>query len=44
MYALYAFMRRTDDLADGDGTIAERQQQLEQWRQQLSEAEQGNFS
>lgn len=38
MYALYAFFRHTDDLADGGGSAEQRQAELEQWRLQLGEA------
>jgi phytoene synthase len=39
MCAVYAFMRRADDIGDGAGpTLPQRQEQLGLWRQALSEA------
>ncbi len=38
MYALYAFLRKTDDLCDGDGPVADRQTQLDRWRAELQAA------
>lgn len=38
MCALYAFMRLTDDVADGPGEPAEKAVQLELWRQHLHQA------
>lgn len=38
MCALYAFMRVTDDLADGDGTIESKRVALESWRVDLHAA------
>ncbi len=38
MFALYAFMRRTDDLADEPGTAAEKDAALDQWRSALDGA------
>ena len=32
MYAIYAFCREVDDVADEGGTRAEKQQQLAAWR------------
>jgi len=45
MCALYAFMRHTDDLADGPGAVAEKRQALAAWRRELDRAiETGTFS
>lgn len=38
MCTLYAFMRHTDDLADREAPIAEREADLNQWRDLLDEA------
>jgi 15-cis-phytoene synthase len=38
MYALYAFMRHTDDLADGAGSVAEKERALRLWRTELDAA------
>jgi len=38
MEALYAFMRRTDDLADNNRPAADRRRALARWREQLSAA------
>ena len=38
MEALYAFMRHTDDLADGTATLAERRDELSRWKQTLEAA------
>jgi 15-cis-phytoene synthase len=38
MYALYAFMRHSDDLADGSGSAGEKQEALRQWRFELDAA------
>jgi phytoene synthase len=38
MCALYAFMRHTDDLADGGGSEQEKTQALETWRRDLETA------
>ena len=38
MYALYAFMRHTDDLADGAGTAAEKEHALRLWQTELDAA------
>jgi 15-cis-phytoene synthase len=35
MCALYAFLRRSDDLADGQGSECEKRQALESWRRDL---------
>jgi phytoene synthase len=36
MCALYAFLRRTDDLADGPGTVEQKRQALKTWRDELT--------
>ena len=38
MFALYAFMRITDDLADEPGDCHDKHQSLNDWRQQLDDA------
>src|SRR6185369_16350159 len=38
MYALYAFNRLTDDLADDDGLASEKEAALHRWRQELDAA------
>lgn len=38
MFALYAFLRVTDDLADGPGTVAVRRNALAGWRVRLEDA------
>ncbi|MBX7168458.1 MAG: phytoene/squalene synthase family protein [Pirellulales bacterium] len=38
MYALYAFLRHTDDLADSDAPVAERAAALQAWRAAFDEA------
>lgn len=43
MCALYAFLRKTDDLGDSPSTADERRQALSVWRQQLEQALQGQF-
>lgn len=43
MYALYAFMRHTDDLGDQPGELATKQIALAQWRQALSAALAGDL-
>ncbi len=43
MCALYAFMRRSDDIVDNDAVpIRDRRQQINHWRRSLSEALNGN--
>lgn len=37
MCALYAFMRRTDDLADEPGKVVDKRRDLAEWRQQLDD-------
>ena len=44
MCALYAFMRLTDDLADGPGAPDEKLGPLGDWRRQLSQALAGSYS
>lgn len=44
MEALYAFMRHTDDLADGLPTAAARREALAGWRAGLERAMRGDFS
>jgi phytoene synthase len=44
MYALYAFLRRTDDLGDNDRPLDERRQALVAWRRALAEALEGRFA
>jgi phytoene synthase len=41
MCAIYAFMRSCDDLSDGEG-VADRSGAIAQWREQLSQALNGN--
>lgn len=41
MCALYAFMRRTDDLADEEGSPIEKRRELESWRRDLDLALEG---
>ena len=35
MFAVYAFARAVDDIADGDGTPALKKQHLQEWRQEV---------
>lgn len=35
MYTLYAFCRHIDDIVDGDSSIAEKQELLQAWREEL---------
>ncbi|NQV55538.1 MAG: presqualene diphosphate synthase HpnD [Rhodospirillales bacterium] len=35
MYAIYAFCREVDDIADGDGEIELKKSQLEEWRDRI---------
>jgi phytoene synthase len=44
MCALYAFLRITDDLADGSGTAAEKRGSLSDWRRQTDQALRGQYS
>ena len=43
MYALYAFLRRSDDLSDSDAPLDQRRQNLAQWRQSLESALTGKY-
>jgi phytoene synthase len=43
MCALYAFLRRTDDLGDSDAPLAERRKALLAWRQSLRRAVAGRY-
>jgi len=43
MCALYAFLRRTDDLGDSAEPVNVRRQQLASWRQSLNKATHGTF-
>jgi len=42
MCALYAFLRHTDDLADGPGSAADKRAPLADWRRQLTSALSGH--
>ena len=42
MYALYAFCREVDDIADDGGTIEERAQGLQEWRKRIADLFGGN--
>jgi phytoene synthase len=44
MYAIYAFCREIDDIADGEDSPAERLRRLEQWREQVEAVYGGNPS
>lgn len=35
MYTIYAFFRHIDDIVDGDAPVAEKQELIEAWRQEL---------
>ena len=43
MYALYAFLRHTDDLSDNEESVEQRRQQLANWRTSLQSAFVGDF-
>lgn len=43
MCALYAFLRRTDDLGDSNEPLGARRMQLEEWKHSLSESLEGDF-
>ncbi|MGD9647260.1 MAG: phytoene/squalene synthase family protein [Pirellulales bacterium] len=43
MYALYAFLRHTDDLADSRESLVAREYALVDWRRQLADALNGRF-
>ncbi len=38
MYAVYAWMRRADDLADGEGDLEEKRRRIEEFRQKTRQA------
>ena len=42
-YAVYAFMRYCDDVADGDDSIPVKATRLQQWREALQRALQGDY-
>lgn len=44
MCALYAFLRISDDLTDGSGTVAEKQARLFAWRNKFEQALTGAYS
>lgn len=44
MYALYAFCREVDDIADDGATVAARQQGLQQWRERIARLFRGEAS
>ncbi len=44
MYALYAFCREVDDIADGDAGVADRGQSLQEWRERISSLFRGQVS
>ena len=35
MYTLYAFCRHIDDIVDGDSSLAEKQELLQAWREEM---------
>ena len=35
MYTLYAFCRHIDDIVDGDSSVAEKQELLQAWREEM---------
>jgi phytoene synthase len=41
--ALYAFMRRTDDISDSEGAIQDKSRGLKAWRKALDQAFDGNY-
>ena len=43
MCALYAFLRRTDDLSDSSDSVGERRKALAAWRRSLERATEGRF-
>ncbi|MBI4458818.1 MAG: squalene/phytoene synthase family protein, partial [Acidobacteria bacterium] len=43
LYAVYAFMRYCDDVADGEASISEKKVRLEQWRPALERALTGDY-
>src|SRR6516165_4056837 len=42
--ALYAFMRRADDISDSYGNLQQKHQGLKAWRAALDQALQGNYN
>ncbi len=42
MFAVYAFARAVDDIADGDAAPAQKSQQLQEWRQEIERVYAGN--
>ena len=44
MFAIYAFCREVDDIADGDGPQAEKRQALDSWRDEVEALYAGNPS
>src|SRR5438477_10583287 len=44
MCALYAFLRVSDDLADGPGTVADKVLCVATWRRQLDQALAGDYT
>jgi phytoene synthase len=42
--ALYAFMRRADDISDSEGNLQKKEQGLKAWRNALDEALKGNYN
>jgi squalene synthase HpnD len=41
MYAIYAFCRIVDDIADEEGTLPEKRRQLEKWRNKIADLYRG---
>jgi phytoene synthase len=41
MYAIYAFCREIDDIADGDGAIDKKRKELDAWREEIERIYQG---
>ncbi len=44
MWALYAYLRRTDDIADAPGDVGNRSDALDRWRDELNQALSGHPS
>lgn len=42
--ALYAFMRRADDISDSEGKLQDKQQGLKNWQNALEQALKGNYN
>ncbi len=42
--ALYAFMRRADDISDAEGEVNEKGKGLKAWRNALDQALEGNYN